>query len=145
MDSVAELMPPPQGSSSLQIVTGYIQVHIFLKACDFKRGYWFHSLIPWVEAVLWFWFNFFLRKDSKYCKALCEIAGVGKSAAVIIKGCYSLLCEVPEYLYMGGTHQPTEQPLQHPSVGQSRARQCRQPTSLTGSDAKMIFDLIYSS
>lgn len=32
----------------------------------------------------------FLRKDIKYCKACSKIAGVGKSAAVIIKSYYSL-------------------------------------------------------
>lgn len=66
----------------------------------------------------------FSRKDSKYCKTCYKIAGVGKSAAVIIKGCYSLLCEVAEYLCMCGIHQleanrtVTLAPIHGPEQGQ---------------------------
>lgn len=60
---------------------------------------------PWVEGCSVVLVSFLSRKHSKYCKTCCKTAGVGKSAAVIIKGCYYLLCEVAEYLYMGGIHQ----------------------------------------
>lgn len=83
----------------------------------------------------------FLRKDIKYCKACSKIAGVGKSAAVIIKSYYSLWsCRIFTYgWHPSAWSQQTRCPSTQTPACRSGAREHRQHTSLTSSTSACQF------